>query len=84
MEIVGWIGSFLFSICGIPQAIQSYRDGHTRGLTWGFLAAWLGGEILTLAYVLPKADWPLITNYAVNLFFLGVLLYYKLFERHTP
>jgi len=81
MEIVGWIGSFLFSICGIPQAIQSYRDGHTRGLTWGFLAAWLGGEILTLAYGLPKADWPLITNYAVNLFFLGVLLYYKLFER---
>jgi len=81
METVGWLGSILFALCGLPQAIQSWRDGHSRGLAWGFIGAWLGGELLTIAYVWPKADWPLLFNYFVNLIFLFVMLRYKLFER---
>lgn len=81
MELLGWIGSFMFAACGLPQAIECWRAGHSRGLAWGFLGLWAGGEILTLAYILPKMDWPLIFNYAVNLVFLGVMLYYKIRPR---
>lgn len=81
MEMIGWIGSFLFAACGLPQAWECWKNGHARGLAWGFLGMWLGGEILTLIYILPKLDWPLVFNYTVNLAFLGVMLRYKLFPR---
>lgn len=81
MEFVGWLGAVLFAICGLPQAIQCAKDGHARGLNWFFLLAWLGGEVLTIAYVLPKMDIPLLANYFVNLIFLLIMLRYKIWER---
>ena len=81
MEALGWIGAVCFAVCGIPQALQSVRDGHSRGLNWGFLGCWLIGEVLTIAYVWPKADWPLLCNYIANLALLLVMLRYKVWER---
>ena len=81
MESLGWLGSALFSICGLPQAIECARAGHARGLNWFFLLAWLFGELFTIIYVWPKQDWILLSNYLVNLCFLVIMLRYKLFER---
>ena len=81
MQTIGWLGSILFAICAIPQALQSIRDGHSRGLNWGFLVAWLLGEILTLIYIWPKQDYPLMFNYLMNLIFLGIMVRYKIWER---
>lgn len=81
METIGWVGSILFAICGLPQAWQCWRDGHARGLNWFFLLAWLGGELLTIAYVWPKGDVILLFNYGTNLLFLCVMLKFKLAER---
>ena len=80
-EFFGWIGSALFAICGLPQALQSIKDGHSRGLNWFFILAWLGGEIFTIIYVWPKMDIPLLANYLINLIFLGIMLKYKIWER---
>lgn len=81
MELIGWIGSILFAACGIPQAYESFKKGHSNGLTWAFLLMWLGGEILTLAYIIPKMDWPLLFNYINNLICLLVILRYKIKPR---
>jgi uncharacterized protein with PQ loop repeat len=81
METLGWFGSILFAICGLPQAIQCAKDGHSRGLNWFFLLCWFGGEVLTTVYVWPKADWPLLSNYLVNMIFLLIMLRYKIWER---
>ena len=81
MEIIGWIGSVLFAICGLPQAIQSYNEGHSDGLNWFFILPWLFGELFTLVYIFPKGDMPLIFNYVLNLIFLLVILYYKVKPR---
>ena len=77
METIGWIGSILFALCGFPQALQSYKDKHSNGLNWPFILMWLFGEILTLIYIWPKSDYPLIFNYSLNLMFLLVIIYYK-------
>lgn len=77
LTYVGWLGSVLFAICGIPQAWQAYRQGHCEGLSWSFLLLWFFGEVFTIIYVLPKFDWPLLFNYGVNFLCLLVLLYYK-------
>lgn len=81
MEYIGWTGALLFAICGLPQAIQCYRAGHSRGLDWMFLICWLFGEILTIIYIWPKNEYPLLFNYLANLVFLGVMIFYKIWER---
>jgi len=73
----------MFSLCAIPQSWQSYKQGHGRGLSWAFLLMWLFGEILTICYVWPKQDMPLLVNYFLNLTCLAVILKYKIWERHT-
>jgi uncharacterized protein with PQ loop repeat len=81
MEIIGWIGSILFAICGLPQAIECYKAGHSRGLSWAVLLCWFFGEIFTIIYVFPKMDLPLLFNYVLNMVFLIVMLYYKIKPR---
>ena len=79
-ELIGWIGGIFFAICAIPQAIQSYKDKHSNGLSWSFLILWTIGEILTLIYTLSKPVdlWPLIFNYTFNLLAISVIIWYKI------
>ena len=83
MQIIGWLGSALFAICGFPQALACYRQGHARGLDSYFLWAWFLGEVLTACYVYSTVDkpWVLLSNYVVNGLFLLVIFRYKYFER---
>lgn len=81
LEFIGWIGGAAFAICGLPQAIKSYKEKHSDGLAWGFLLLWLTGEICTTIYVIPKGHLPLIFNYAFNLIFLFVIIYYKIYPK---
>ena len=81
MEIIGWVGTFCFAVCGMPQAWQCYREGHSRGLSWSFLLLWAGGEVFTITYLWPKQDWVLLTNYLLNSVSLILMLRYKIWER---
>jgi len=81
METIGYIGSILLAICGLPQAIESYKTKSSEGLTWGFILLWFFGEIFTFAYILPKMDLPLLINYSVNIIFLIIILYFKIFPK---
>lgn len=82
MEIVGWVGSISFSICGIPQAYRSIKEGNSSGVSWWFLILWLVGELCTIVYVLMLSELlvPLIVNYILNLGSLLVIIYYKIYE----
>lgn len=84
MESVGWLGGVLLAACGLPQAIKSYRQKHSFGLSIWFLLMWLLGEAFVLIYVLPKGHWPLIFNYTANIFLVIVILYYKLRPAKAP
>ena len=70
LEVIGWVGSFLFMFCGLPQVWACYKQGHGEGLSWIFLLMWLGGEVCTLIYVWPKGHLPLLTNYVLNILLL--------------
>lgn len=81
IDIIGWIGSIIFAICGFPQAIKSYKDGHSNGIGWGLIILWELGELLTLIYVLTKKEYPLIINYIFNLISVSIIFWFKLFSR---
>lgn len=80
IEIIGWIGSILFATCAVPQAYHSWKEKNSDGLTWLFLWMWTIGEILTLIYIsVTSQQAPLIANYVLNLFFLAIIVWYKIF-----
>jgi uncharacterized protein with PQ loop repeat len=82
IEVIGWIGSILFALCGAPQAWMSYRRKNSHGLSWLFIFMWFFGELFTLIYIIDKPHMlPLILNYTLNILFLGVILWYKKFPR---
>ena len=78
IETIGWIGSILFAVCGVPQAWKSFKQKHSNGLSDGMLWAWFLGEILTMIYVyVEKFSWPLLFNYGCNFLCLLVIMYYR-------
>jgi uncharacterized protein with PQ loop repeat len=81
MESIGYIGSILLALCGLPQAVLSIKQGNSNGISLLFLLMWTLGELFTIVYIIPKADIPLLINYSSNLVFLSVIWKYKLKPR---
>jgi len=81
MEIIGWISSILFCICAIPQAIQTYKVGHTNGISTLFILAWFFGEVLGIIYAIHLGNLPILFNYSVNFISLLVILKYRFSPR---
>lgn len=82
MELVGWIGSMLLALCGLPQAIKSIRSGTSRGISLLMLLMWFSGEVFGLVYVISLASYPLIFNYFLNLVLLLIILKYWFYPRN--
>jgi uncharacterized protein with PQ loop repeat len=85
IELIGWIGSMLFSFCALPQMITSIRDPQTtRALSWGFLNMWAVGEVLCFIYVYsqPVMQIPLLANYILNSIMLAVIITFKIKSRN--
>lgn len=78
IEYFAWVGSFLLSVCGIPQLYLCIRQGHAQGLSAVFLFAWFFGEAFLLFYVWPASDIALKLNYTFNMLIVGALLFYRL------
>jgi uncharacterized protein with PQ loop repeat len=81
LTLVGWVGSILLGICGLPQALKCTKEGHACGLSWGFLFCWFFGELFTIFYVIPTKNYPLIFNYSFNIVLLIIMLKYKIKPR---
>lgn len=84
--LFGWVGGVLLAVCGLPQAVASWRQGHSDGVDWAFLLMWFVGEVFLLVHVLDLygINWlaaPLLLNYAFNLVLVGIILRYKIWER---
>lgn len=83
IEAIGWLASFCFAICALPQARLSYKQGHSRGVSPSFMWLWFSGEILMMLYVPLKLgwDWPIMFNLITNALFGLVILRYMYFPR---
>ena len=78
IEILGWIGSLFFALCGIPQARLCYQQGHAKGIDPLFIWFWVAGEVSYMIYI-PLAiglSWPLITNLIFNFVCCVIILRY--------
>lgn len=85
LEILGYIAGFLLAICGAPQAVQSYKQGDSKGVSLQFLWLWMIGELGMTAYTLLKIgfDGPLMLNYTFNIVVISFIMRYYYFPRRT-
>lgn len=81
IQIIGYIGSIAYALSGIPQAILSIKNGHSRGVSRGFAMLSVIGSSLSLIYALPRGDYVLLLNFGANIIVWGTVLKYSYFER---
>ena len=79
IENIGYFGAFLLAVCALPQTVLSVIQGHSRGLSHGFLWTWYIGEICLLYFVIATvgATGPLFYNYVANTLLLSIIIYYR-------
>lgn len=70
------LGSILLALCGLPEAIRSYRTKHCM-VGWGMLNMWLLGEICLVVFAFDTKQYVLLLNYFSNIFFIAIMIYYK-------
>ena len=82
-DIIGWIGSVAFAICGLPQAWECYKNKSAKGINQLFVGLWLIGEVCYVVSVLLKFGWVswMMFNYLANIFSIVVILYYLIKDR---
>lgn len=82
-EIIGWIGTISFALCGAPQALQCVRQGHTRGLSLSYLLLWLTGDVCYIVSVWGQFGFVIwmMANYLLNLLWLAIIFYYVVRSR---
>lgn len=83
MELIGYLGGILLSLCAVPLSYQAWKDKHADGVNIWFLHLWFTGEVLTLVYVLSEDALllPLIANYIFNILCILVVYWYKMGNR---
>lgn len=81
--LCSWLGTFILVTRGLPQALKSWRDGHSRGLSAQMLWLWLLGSILVLPHLLLLYNVALILVYCANIVFILVMLKYFYFPRES-
>lgn len=79
-DVIGWIGSVAFAVCGVPQAWECYNRKSATGINPGFVGLWLLGEVCYVISVLMKFGWVnwMMFNYIANILSIGVIIFYLL------
>ena len=83
VEWLGWIASGLFVSATAAQALTSYKNGHSEGVSHWLLWKLMVGFAFASTYVLVTIgwDWVLMSSYILQAFFWGVVIRYKYWRR---
>lgn len=73
-QALGWLATFLFTACFVPQMIRTWRSKTVDGLSFFFLLLQLLGNLVAIAYALMIGQSPLVAKYAMALGCLTVCL----------
>ncbi len=74
LEAIGWLGGVCLAFCGAPEAYRALREEY-YSISIVFLFLWLFGEVCILIPVILQVKKAyLIFNYALNIFFILIIL----------
>ena len=78
VDLIGFVGAALTTLCWLPQAVKSMREKNTAAISLFGTAAFAAGVACWLIYGVAKDDAPLMTSSAVTLALVMVILALKL------
>lgn len=83
-DILGYIASFCFIVCGFPQLILCVKQGHGDGISHGFMWLWLLGELALVFYTSLGLGWniPLFLNASLCSIICLIIMKYMYFPRN--
>lgn len=82
IELLAWLGTSLIIIGGLPQAIQCWRQGHSKGLNPQMLWSWFTGSVISMPFLYQVPNGPNFAFHVGNLLLTGVMLWYMYFPRN--
>jgi len=80
-EAWGYASALFFALCVIPQALKSYRDGHSEGISGTFIILLMVALITGMIYAAPRDVISMLLSYISNFTGYMVIAYYKAFPR---
>ena len=78
IELIGFVGAALTTLCWLPQAVKSMREKNTGAISLPGTTVFAAGVACWLVYGYARSDWPLMTSSAVTLALVLVILALKL------
>ncbi|KKU14071.1 MAG: Adenylyl-sulfate kinase [Parcubacteria group bacterium GW2011_GWC2_45_7] len=81
-EILGWMATFLFTVCFIPQIVKTIKTKTVKGLSFLLLLLSFFANIIALAYATRIQQPPLQIKYALALvlLFICIILYIRIIK----
>ncbi len=76
-EIIGYIATFMITICYIPQVVHTYKTKDVKGISLGMYCALSVGVGLWLVYSLMLSLTPLIICNGLSLLMIIAILVMK-------
>lgn len=82
--LIGLLAGCLLAGCGIPQAIKTIKDGHSRGIALNMMLLLIGGLALMGVYIYLQHGFDILIHgeYAISVAVWSISLYYYWFPRH--
>ena len=79
--ILGWVATFLFTVCYIPQIIKTYKTKTVDGVSFRLFGISFIANIIALWYATLITQPPLQIKYILALIFLAICIamYLKVF-----
>ena len=74
-DLLGWLATFLFISCYIPQIIKTYKEKRIEGLSFLLLFMSFVGNIIAFCYATLINQQPLQIKYILSLLMLGITIY---------
>lgn len=72
---LGWLATFLFTICYIPQIIKTLKTKSVEGLSFSLLIIQFVANIVALCYATLINQPPLQIKYVLGLTFLAICIW---------
>ncbi|EOQ90605.1 sugar efflux transporter for intercellular exchange [Leptospira yanagawae serovar Saopaulo str. Sao Paulo = ATCC 700523] len=79
-NLIGYVAAFLTTVSFLPQVLRVVMTKQTRDISRNMYLLFFLGVVLWFVYGILKSDFPIILANVVTLFFVTIILYYKLTE----
>ncbi|TGL74118.1 SemiSWEET transporter [Leptospira jelokensis] len=79
-NLIGYVAAFLTTVSFLPQVLRVVLTKQTRDISRNMYLLFFLGVVLWFVYGILKSDFPIILANVVTLFFVTIILYYKLTE----